>query len=400
MTALRTLAAVNKSIETTQSRISTGLKVGQASDNAAYWSIATTMRSDHKALGTAQDALGLGAATVDVAYTAMEASKDVLDEMKAKFVAAKQPGVDKAKIQSEIGQLQEQLEGIASAATFSGNNWLSGDSSASSYTATASIVSGFSRDAGGNVSVGTIDLDVSSMMLFDASASQTGLLEGTAAEMTTADFTWTQGSFADGDLVALDIAIDGGTAQQVRITVADAANFSLDALVAGINEDLTGATARAVDGKLVLSSETTGANSSVEITSYATGQADTTTGATIGFGAVGAVTGTDSGGALDIDITSATQAELDTYINQIDTMSEKVVTAAADLGAIKSRIDRQADFAKSLMDAIDRGVGQLVDADMGEESTRLQSLQVQQQLAIQSLSIANSNSQTILSLFR
>ena len=52
------------------------------------------------------------------------------------------------------------------------------------------------------------------------------------------------------------------------------------------------------------------------------------------------------------------------------------------------------------MDAVERGIGQLVDADLNEESTRLQALQVQQQLGIQSLSIANANSQNILSLFR
>ena len=54
----------------------------------------------------------------------------------------------------------------------------------------------------------------------------------------------------------------------------------------------------------------------------------------------------------------------------------------------------------NLQDAITRGVGQLVDADMNQESTRLQALQVQQQLGIQALSIANQNAQSILSLFR
>jgi flagellin len=52
------------------------------------------------------------------------------------------------------------------------------------------------------------------------------------------------------------------------------------------------------------------------------------------------------------------------------------------------------------MDSIDRGVGQLVDADMNKESTRLQALQTQQQLGIQALSIANGNTSSILSLFR
>ena len=73
---------------------------------------------------------------------------------------------------------------------------------------------------------------------------------------------------------------------------------------------------------------------------------------------------------------------------------------AATLGAGKSRIDTQTSFLSNLSDSIDKGVGQLVDADMNEESTKLQALQVQQQLGIQSLSIANSNSQSILSLFK
>jgi flagellin len=77
-----------------------------------------------------------------------------------------------------------------------------------------------------------------------------------------------------------------------------------------------------------------------------------------------------------------------------------MTTAASDLGAAKKRVGLQQDFVGKLMDSIERGVSQLVDADMTEESTRLQALQVQQQLGIQALSIANTNSQNILSLFR
>ncbi|HWK32228.1 MAG TPA: flagellin, partial [Hyphomicrobium sp.] len=62
--------------------------------------------------------------------------------------------------------------------------------------------------------------------------------------------------------------------------------------------------------------------------------------------------------------------------------------------------DLQKDFAKNLMDTLDTGIGQLVDADMNEESTRLQALQVKQQLGIQALSIANASSQSILRLFQ
>ena len=78
----------------------------------------------------------------------------------------------------------------------------------------------------------------------------------------------------------------------------------------------------------------------------------------------------------------------------------RLTDAAATLGATNSRLSMQDDFMADLMDVIDKGVGRLVDADMNEESTRLKALQTQQQLGIQALSIANSNSDNILSLFR
>jgi flagellin len=77
-----------------------------------------------------------------------------------------------------------------------------------------------------------------------------------------------------------------------------------------------------------------------------------------------------------------------------------MTNSATGLGAVKSRVDLQKDFAKSLMDAIDTGVGQLVDADMNEESTRLQALQVRSQLGIQALGMANQSAQQILRLFQ
>ena len=117
MTALKTLNATNKALSTTQSRISTGFRVAEASDNAAYWSMATSMRSDSKSLSAVSDALGLGAATIDVAYTAMNSSIEVVSEIKSKLVAAREPGVDRAKVQTEIDELQNQLRSIASSAS-------------------------------------------------------------------------------------------------------------------------------------------------------------------------------------------------------------------------------------------------------------------------------------------
>ena len=119
MTALQSLQSTNKEMLKTQSSISTGYRVATAEDNASYWSIATTMRSDNKALSTVKDALGLGSATVDVAYTAINSAIEVTSEIKSKLVAAREPGIDRAKVQGEIKELQNQLKSVGNSAVFS-----------------------------------------------------------------------------------------------------------------------------------------------------------------------------------------------------------------------------------------------------------------------------------------
>ena len=166
MTALRSLGATNASLEKTQARVSTGLRVASAEDNAGYWSIATTMRSDKSALSTVKDALGLGAATIDVAYTATNSAIEVAKEIKNKLVAARQPGVDRTKFQAEIAELQNQLSSIGDSAVFSGQNWLSVDSSAAGYNASKSIVASFTR-SNGAVSIGTISINTANVKLYD-----------------------------------------------------------------------------------------------------------------------------------------------------------------------------------------------------------------------------------------
>lgn len=281
MSALSTLRSIASSMESTQNSISTGMKVSKASDNAAYWSIATTMRSDNMALSAVSEALGMGAAKIDTAYAGMSAAIDVVKEIKAKYVAATEQGVDRSKIQEEINQLKDQLISVAKSGSFNGENYLLNDLSSAAKT----VVTGFVRADDGTVSV------------------------------TKADYTLT----ADNTL------------------------FQAEAGTGGI------------------------------------------------LGAVYAL--------ADMDSTTLDSA-IATNLTAVETALTKMTTAGSQLGSLSKRIDLQTDFASKLSDAIEKGVGRLVDADMNEESTRLKALQTQQQLAIQALSIANSDSQNILSLFR
>ena len=313
--ALATLRSINSNLEETQSRISSGYKVESAKDNSAYWSIATTMRSDNQALSTVQDALGLGAAKVDTAYTGMNSAMEVVSEIKSKLVAAREPGVDKTKINTEMTALKEQLASIAESASFSGENWLQNEEG---NTATdKQIVGSFNRAADGTVSLTKLDVNV------------TG---------------------------------DGGT---ILIDKEQAANGILTAGYLGSNPDATAAGTTTNDWKLI----------------------DSSTGTTV------------TASVIELSATTS-DVDIEEMISVVDHIYSKMTDAASGLGAVNSRIEMQNDFVGNLMDSIDKGVGRLVDADMNEESTRLKALQTQQQLGIQALSIANSSSQNVISLFR
>jgi flagellin len=304
--ALQALTQTQRDMMQTQSRIASGFRVASAQDNAAYWSIATTMRSDSGALSTAKDALGLGSATADVAYTGINNSIKLLDQIKQKLVAAREPGVDRAKIQSDITALQQQLQSTADTASFSGQNWLKIDSTAGTDVSKA-IVATFARDSANAVTVGTINVSI-----YNATT---------------------------GDTTAL---FDANTTASAKAGLLDK-------------------------------------------------QQTATSGATFTVASLDISALTDS---------TADLGDLDSYISAVDATITNVTNAATAFGSVKSRIDLQKSFVSDLMTAIDTGVSQLVDADMNEESTKLQALQTKQSLGIQSLSIANQSSQAILRLFQ
>jgi len=98
--------------------------------------------------------------------------------------------------------------------------------------------------------------------------------------------------------------------------------------------------------------------------------------------------------------TVSTQAKASALISTIQTSLTNVNAALAKLSAGAAKFSIQASFTQKLADTLTSGLGNLVDANMADESASLQSLQVKQQLGVQALSIANQAPQTILSLFQ
>lgn len=229
--ALATLRDVSNDLAVTQGRMSSGMRIDQASKNAAYWSIATTMRSDDKALAAVEDALNLGSATVDVAYEGLEAAISVTDEIKAKLVSASEPGVDKDKVNSEITQLKEQLQSIASSASFNGVNWLNiSDSSDDS----AALAASFYRDTNGGVYMERIEMQLwtpggSISPLIDDRSTNTG---GEAGILTSTQFAVDAGAAANYVLVVNDS--NSATATEIALTK-DTTSDELDDMIAVVD---------------------------------------------------------------------------------------------------------------------------------------------------------------------
>jgi len=266
MNALSTLRSVNNSLSETQNRISTGMKVTSAKDNASYFSISTTMTTESGMNKAVNEGLTLTKNSVATARLGAETMVGLAQQFVDRLAFAQTDGVNQADVQKELDSLSAQMKTAIDQSSFNGENLIN-----AAGAGAKTVVSGISRDGAGALNTTTI-------------------------------------AFTSTDLDAVHT------------------NFAAVAI-------------------------TTGASATAAL-SLAEGYLATVTG------------------------------------------------AATDLGIAEKQVETQQNFLNELADRLDSGVGSMIDADMEKEAARLQSLQVQQQLSTQSLSIANQAPQNILSLFR
>ena len=264
MVALQQLNNTNSHLETTQTRINTGMKVASAKDNGAIYAIAQGMRSDVAGYGVVKDSLDRTSSTVDVAIAAGEAIGDLLIDMKEKALGAADSSLTTAQrnaFNEDFKALRDQIATVVGNAEFNGVNLING---------------------------------------------------------STTDVTALANTAGTGGIV-----------------------------VTGENMSLGGAV----------------------VTVAAAGVLDTATNAA-------------------------------TMIGTVSTSLSNLNQALARLGTGSKALEVHSNFVSKLSDAMEKGIGNLVDADMAKESAKLQSLQTKQQLGVQALSIANQSTGIALSFFR
>lgn len=396
MVALQTLKTINASLNKTQDEISTGKSVASARDNSAVWAISKVMEADVKGFKGISDSLALGESTVAVARQASETVTDLLTDIKGKIVAAQEDNVDRTKLQTDLDSLRDQINSVVAAAQFNGLNLVDGSQS------TVDILSSLDRQSNGTVVTSSIavtaqDLSTGAYAANDVFGASTGGTISAAADTFvvsldaaggTDDITIQDGAtaWAAGDKITLRIGDKTASYTVSDSDVTSGANTIPDLIAVGLKNSID---ALGVSGL------------TVDYDSANPGQLVFTNDGTSDLAVSGQFKNAGSGGLAvlsSIDVSTAAGAQ--TALGNIETLIQTSIDAAAEFGSVQGRIDIQNTFVGKLSDALKSGISSLVDTDMEEASARLQALQVQQQLGIQSLSIANQAPQNILSLFR
>ncbi|WP_366657065.1 flagellin [Fodinicurvata sp. EGI_FJ10296] len=475
--ALQNLRSVGNNLGQVQERISTGLKVGNAKDNASAYSVAQTMRADVASFKSIGEGLSVSQSTVSVARSSSEQVSDVVKEIRTLITDAENPAVSNEKVQADIDQRVSQIESIVGGAQFNGVNLLNGGGTEQLLSSvdragndvSASYIDATRADLRTNGGLGMLDnlrvADSRGAELVDRAPSSEaqdervvfdlgGLDGSTTGEInaeidgTTVTYTVAAGDTADDVLQGMASAIAGevdtATVQSGRIIAEHSSAINVSELTTpsaftgatsfehqnlALGADESGALLKTgeqpEDGSVIrfsangedykITVDGGGTNSDFQQDSGVfEAVAEDMTGIVDAINTVTGLSGTaadaDNSGMLRIvadadtslggvNLTSGTGEDFQTLLGKVESALQVSTNAAAEFGSVQQRLDLQEDFVSNLTDALNEGIGSLVDADMAEESARLQALQVQQQLSSQALSIANSQPQSILSLF-
>ena len=394
MVALQTLRGVKDNLNKTQDEISTGKSISSAKDNSAVWAISKVMESDVSGFKAISSSLSLGGSTVAVARKASETVTDLLNNIKGKIVAAQESNVDRTKIQTDIDTLTSQIKTVVGSAQFNGLNLVDG-----SHT-TVDVLASLDRQSNGTVTTSSITVNAQNLST-GAYVAKNVFSASTAGTISTAGDTFVAGLNAAGGTNDITIA-NGGTwaaGDKVSLSIGNkSATYTVtanDVLAASSTNDLVAVGLKNSIDKLGI------AGFKVDFNSASPGKLVFTNSGTNDLSVTGQFKNANSGGLgvlSTIDVSTASNAQA--ALGNIESLIQTSIDAAAQFGSAQGRIDIQNKFVMSLSDSLKSGIGSLVDADMEEASARLQALQVQQQLGVQSLSIANQSPQAILSLFR
>ena len=383
------------------SKLASGSRITQASDDAAGLAISTRISSDVTTLNQAATNASHGISVLQTADGGASNISDILERMKSLATEASSGTVtddDRTYINAEFQQLTDQIDTIADGTRYNGVSLLNGDSSFDSASGGTAVVVGSSSDD-------TINVSISSLTTKDLGVVAS---DDEAASMTLDPSNIDQFSLAAGKTLTLTIAGDQGDSTVTFTGQTGGSTFTGDDLISALNGDtVTGITTSLDadttftandDGTLTMASTTTGASSSLKLsidTSASTASTDITNVSDLGID-VTTATGRDAGESLNVSTQDAANAVLDKLDTAIDTVSK----VRAEIGAQESRFEFTSDSIATSVENLESAKSAITDVDVASEEAKLASSQVKVQAAVAAASSANQMTQDLLKLMQ
>ena len=396
LTAQRNLSTSQGTLATAMQRLSSGLRVNSAKDDAAGLAIAERMNTQVKGLTVASRNANDGISLSQTAEGALGKVGDMLQRMRELAVQAGNATnsiSDRKALQAEVSQLSSEIDRIAKTTTFTGTKILDGSFAGAVFQVGA--------NAGDNISVGS---------LANATGKELGTIQFAETSFANIDSSTAVSGYASalaaGDL---SITVNGTTINMDAIPTASSGSERLGQVAAAIN-------AKTADsGVVAFVTKADNGLFSIELRSDKTQVGVTPTAAsiptlnfggaavssTVGFATptfAAAATAAETQGIDSVNI--STQAGAWTALKKIDAAIDSVNTSRADLGALQSRFENAISTIAVQNENISASRGRIIDADFAMETANLSRAQILQQAGTAMVAQANQLPQSVLQLLK
>jgi len=391
MNAQRNLGTSASSMATSMQRLSSGLRVNSAKDDAAGLAISERMNSQVRGLTVVARNANDGISLAQTAEGALGKVGDMLQRMRELAVQASNATnskADREALQAEVKQLTDEVDRVAKQTSFNGQKILDGSFAGALFQVGA--------NSGDNITVGA---------LTDSSASGLSSISYSTGSVANIDAANTTVTGFDTKIASGDLTIQVGSGSAISLGEVRAAGSGVQRLgdvVSAINNKSadTGVTAfltKNDDGtyNLEVMSSKLDANGDPETVTFTGFSAADT-----GFAAptLAAATGTDIKGIDTMKVD--TQKDSWVALKKIDSAIDQVNTARANLGALQSRFESTVGNIEIQTENLSASRGRIVDADFAKETANLSRSQILQQAGTAMVAQANQLPQGVLSLLR
>jgi len=373
-----------RSMSATMERLSTGLRINSAKDDAAGLAISSKMTSQIRGLNQAVRNSNDAISMIQVAEGAMKEVTNMFQRMRELAVQAisdSNTSNDRTALNNEYQQLSAEVRRIAGNTQWNGTNILDGDRTATTFQVGANASQTI------DVNFGTLGANITGTAVSTAQTSS-------AAAYTTVSFT---GTFKDGDTIA--VTTDNGN-QITMVVDADAAaalnsTVTHSATTGGANDD-------GMSGSISGTLTTAGTAGAIASAAVVNGDLRLTATATSGGGSFTVSDISVGRGTQEaVNVTAiTTSANANSALGVLDTAVSAVNSTRAGLGASMSRLEYASDNLQNVAQNTSSARSRVLDADYAAETTELARTQIIQQAATAMLAQANQSQQAVLALLR